>query len=159
MFFLKKIIVVCLLLLITSCSSDKLYKFKNQTDFSIEIETAKDKYNILFKENLKRLFSKNNSSKKYKLNSTITFQSSNTLSVSGTDVLKSTNASINYYLKDNYTNKIIKSGSINTFPALSSSSSSLYTKQKSIDHIKERLIQSAAKSLHMHIKIIISKLN
>ena len=40
MFFLKKIIVVCLLLLITSCSSDKLYKFKTKR-FSIEIETVK----------------------------------------------------------------------------------------------------------------------
>jgi len=140
------------------CSSHNLKEIKDQSGFSIEIETNDDKYNILFKENLKRFFSfKSNSYKKYKLNTTINFQSSNTLSVSGTNVLKSTKANINYYLRNNETNDIIDSGSISTFPALSSSSSSLYTQQKSIDHIKQRLIKSSAKSLYMRIKIIISK--
>ncbi len=144
----------------SGCSSHSLKKITDESGFSIEIETNDDKYNILFKEDLKRFFSnKFNSYKKYKLNTTIKFQSSNTLSVSGTNVLKSTKAKINYYLRNNETNDIIDSGSITTFPALSSSSSSLYTQQKSIDHIKERLIKSSAKSLYMRIKIIISKLS
>ena len=142
----------------SGCSSHNLKEITDQSGFSVEIETNDDKYNILFKENLKRFFSSNyNSYKKYKLNTTIKFQSSNTLSVSGTNVLKSTKANINYYLRNNVTNNIIDSGSISTFPALSSSSSSLYTQQKSIDHIKQRLIKSSAKSLYMRIKIIISK--
>ena len=144
----------------SGCSSHNLKEITDENGFSIEIETNDDKYNILFKENLKRFFStKFNSYKKYKLNTTIKFQSSNTLSVSGTNVLKSTKARISYYLKNINTNNIIKSGSINTFPALSSSSSSLYTQQKSVEHIKERLTQSAAKSLYMRLKFIISKLN
>ena len=160
MFLFKKIIIVCFFLLINGCSSYNLKEIADKNDFPIEIETTNDKYNILFKENLKRLFlAQTNSYKKYKLNTTITFQSSNTLSVSGTNVLKSTKASINYYLRNNDTNDLIESGSINTFPALSSSSSSLYTQQKSIEHIKERLTKSSAKSLYMHIKIIISKLS
>ena len=159
MFLFKKIIIVCFILLINGCSSHNL-KLTDQNAFPIEIETTNDKYNILFKENLKRFFStQTNSYKKYKLNTTITFQSSKTLSVSGANVLKSTKASINYYLRNNDTNDIIESGSINTFPALSSSSSSLYTRQKSIEHIKERLIKSSAKSLYMRIRIIISKLS
>ena len=160
MLFFKKIIIICFILLMSGCSSHNLKEITDQNGFSIEIETNDDKYNILFKENLKRFFStKFNSYKKYKLNTTIEFQSSNTLSVSGINVLKSTKANINYYLRDNETNDIIDSGSISTFPALSSSSSSLYTQQKSIDHIKERLIKSSAKSLYMRIKIIISKLS
>tara|TARA_B100000963_G_C22398123_1_gene567557 strand:+ start:315 stop:797 length:483 start_codon:yes stop_codon:yes gene_type:complete len=160
MFFFKKIIILCLILSIIGCSSNNLKEITDQNGFSIEIETSDDKYNIMLKENLKRFFSsKINSHKKYKLNTTIKFQSSNTLSVSGKNVLKSTKASINYYLKNNETNDMIDSGSINTFPALSSSSNSFYTKQKSIEHIKERLVKSSAKSLYMHIKIIISKLS
>ena len=160
MFFFKKIIIICFIFLMVGCSSHNLKEIKDQSGFSIDIETNDDKYNILFKENLKRFFSfKLNSYKKYKLNTTIKFQSAKTLSVSGTNVLKSTKANINYYLRNNETNDIIDSGSISTFPALSSSSSSLYTQQKSIDHIKERLIKSSAKSLYMRIKIIISKLS
>ena len=160
MFFFKKIIIICFILLMSGCSSYNLKEITDQNGFSIEIETNDDKYNILFKESLKRFFSnKSNSYKKYKLNTTINFQSSNTLSVSGTNVLKSTKANINYYLRNNETNDIIDSGSISTFPALSSSSSSLYTQQISIDHIKERLVKSSAKSLYMRIKIIISKLS
>ncbi len=160
MFFFKKIIFFCFILLINGCSSNNLKEVTNKNDFSVEIETAGDKYNILFKENLKRFFTtKNSSHKKYKLSTTITFQSLDTLSVSGTKALKSTKASINYYLRNKVTNNVVKSGSISTFPALSSSSSSLYTQQKSIEHIKERLVKTSAKSLYMHVKIIISKLS
>ena len=160
MFFFKKIIIISFIFLINGCYTNNLKEISDRNHFSVEILTDNDKYNILFKENLKRFFSsKYNPHKKYKLNTTITFQSTNTLSVSGTNVLNSTKASINYYLKNNDTNKIIVSGFFNTFPALSSSSSSLYTQQKSIDHIKERLIKSSAKSLYMRINIIISKLS
>ena len=54
---------------------------------------------------------------------------------------------------------IIESGSIFTNPTLSSSSSSLYSQQKSIEHIKERLVKSSAKSLFMRINIILRKLS
>ena len=160
MYIFKKFFFLSLIFLINGCTLNNFEKGQDINNYSIELDTPNDKYNLYFKENLKRFFStKQNSSKKYKLNTTITFQSSNTLSVSGTNVLKSTKANIDYFLRDNETNDIIDSGSISTFPALSSSSSSLYTQQKSIDHIKERLIKSSAKSLYMRIKIIISKLS
>ena len=81
------------------------------------------------------------------------------MSVSGTNVLKSTKAQIDYELRNKDTNKTLKSGSINTYPALSSSSESLYSQEKSIEHIKERLIKSSAKSLYMHINILIRRLS
>ena len=108
---------------------------------------------------MKRLFyEKNNNADFYVLRASISFQSTETLSVSGTNVLKSTKAKINYQLKNINTNKILKSASISTFPALSSSSTSLYSQEKSIDHIKERLTKSAVKSLYKHINIILRKL-
>ena len=96
---------------------------------------------------------------KYILKTKITFDSTKTLSVSGQNILKSTKAKVNYQLIDKNTNIIVKSGSINTFPALSSSSNSLYAQENSIEFIKERLTKSSAKSLYRRIEFIIRRLN
>ena len=160
MFVFKKLILICFLLLICSCSFNGFKKIKNSNFSSVEINTPNDKYNTYFKENLKRLFSYNiNKTKKYLLITYITFNSSNTLSLGGSNALKSTKATIYYSLKDYKTNNILKSGSIDTFPALSSSSSSLYTQEKSIDHIKKRLTKSSAKSLHMKLNLFLRRLS
>ena len=87
----------------------------------------------------------------------ISFTSDETLSVSGTSVLKSTKANTTYSLIDKNSNLLIKSGSINTFPALSSSSNSLYSNEKSIENIKERLSLSSAKKLFILTKMILRK--
>ena len=146
--------------MLNSCNISNFHKIQNVDNYSIEFQTPSDEYNVYFKENLLRLFnSKNKQPKKYALKTSITFQSTQTLSVSGNNVLKSTKAQIDYQFKSIYTGKIIKSGSITTFPALSSSSRSLYSQEESIKNIKERLTKSAAKSLYMHIDILISKLS
>ena len=111
-----------------------------------------------FKENLNRFFHSGDNKTKYLLKTRITFNSTKTLSVSGQRVLKSTKARINYQLM-NKDAKVIKSGTINSFPALSSSSKSLYTQEKSINHIKERLTKSSAESLYRRIKIIVRGLS
>ena len=127
---------------------------------NINIETPNNKYDMLLKKHLDRLF--NNQPKKdtnFILKSNISFTSNETLSVSGLDVLKSTKGTVQYSLIDLKSGKILKSGSVVTFPALSSSSSSLYTNDVSLQHIKERLILSSAKKLYLKIKIIMKKLN
>ena len=121
--------------------------------------TPNDNYNLHFKENLKRFFQIDDNKMKYLLKTRITFKSTSTLSVSGQNILKSTKAKIDYQLTDKHTNVVVKSGSFNTFPALSSSSNSLYTNEKSIEHIKERLTKSSAKSLYTRINIIIRRLS
>ena len=93
------------------------------------------------------------------LKTEISFSSTETLSVSGTSVLKSTKAIITYSLIDEASKLLIKSGSISTFPALSSSSNSLYSIEKSIENIKDRLSQSSAKKLYILTKMILRKLN
>ena len=158
MFFFKKLLLFTLIILICSCTVKNFENTQIFDDYSIEIETPDDEYNLYLKESLKRYFQISNNKKKYILSAKITFETTKTLSVDGQNILKSTKARIDYQLINKNTN-VVKSGSINTFPALSSSSNSLYTQEKSINHIKERLTKSSAKSLHKRIKIIIRRLN
>ena len=159
MFIFKKLVFICLIILISGCTSNNLEKIKNINNYSVEVETPNDDYNVYFKKDLKSFFHVNDSNLKYLLKTSITFKSTETLSVSGQNVLKSTKARIDYRLTNKNTNVILESGSFNTFPALSSSSNSLYTKEKSIEHIKERLAKSSAKSLYTRINIIIRRLS
>ena len=159
MFFFKKLFFFSLIILISSCTVNNFENIQNINNYSIEIETPNDKYNLYFKESLKRYFQISNNKKKYILKTKITFETTKTLSVSGQNILKSTKAKIDYKLINKNTKMFVKSGSINTFPALSSSSNSLYTQEKSINHIKERLTKSSAKSLYKRIKIIIRRLS
>ena len=158
MFFFKKLFFFSLIILICSCTVKNFENTQNINNYSFEIETPNDEYNLYFKENLKRYFQISNRIKKYILSAKITFETTNTLSVGGQNILKSTKAKIDYQLKNKNTN-VVKSGSINTFPALSSSSNSLYTQEKSINHIKERLTKSSAESLYRRIKIIVRGLS
>ncbi len=158
MFIFKKLFFLSLLFLISGCTLNNFEKIQNINNYSIEVDTPSDNYNVHFKENLKRFFHMGNN-RKYLLKTKITFNSTETLSVSGQNILKSTKAKIDYQLTNKNTNVVLKSGSFNTFPALSSSSNSLYTKEKSIEHIKERLIKSSAKSLYTRIKMILRRLS
>ena len=160
MSIVKYILFIFFILLISNCSLSKLQKFENKINYSVEIDTPNDKFNTYLGEHLKRLFFvKDNLKKNYVIKSQITFQSTETLSVNGNNKLKSTKARVEYQLINTNTNKIISSGSIFTNPALSSSSSSFYAQQKSIEHIKERLVKSSANSLFMRINIALRKLS
>ena len=158
MFFIKKAIFLFLILSIIGCVSNNYIKVSPVHEMAITIDTPDDKYNIIFREYLKRNFNNKKSLKSHiHLKANISFTSDETLSVSGTSVLKSTKANITYSLIDKNSNLLIKSGSINTFPALSSSSSSLYSNEKSIENIKERLTLSSAKKLYILTKMILRK--
>ena len=157
MFIFKKLVFLIIFILINGCTLGNFEKKQYINNFSIEINTPNDRYNVYLKENLKRFFYTNDNQNKFILKTKITFDTTKTLSVSGQNILKSTKAKIDYQLIDKNTNIIVKSGSINTFPALSSSSNSLYAQENSIDFIKERLTKSSAKSLFSRIKIILRR--
>ena len=160
MSIVKNVLFIFFILLISNCSLSKLQKFENKINYSVEIDTPNDKFNTYLGEHLKRLFFvKDNLKKNYIIKAHITFESTETLSVNGNNKLKSTKARVEYQLINKNTNKIISSGSIFTNPALSSSSSSFYAQQKSIEHIKERLVKSSANSLFMRINITLRKLS
>ena len=158
MFFIKKVIFLFLFLSIIGCASNNYIKVSSIDEITITVDTPTDKYNLIFREYLKRSFNNKKSVKpQIILKANISFSSDETLSVSGTSVLKSTKANITYSLIDKNSKLLIKSGSINTFPALSSSSNSLYSNEKSIENIKERLSISSAKKLYILTKMILRK--
>ena len=158
MFFIKKAIFLFLILSIIGCVSNNNVKVSPFNEMVVTIDTPNDRYNIIFREYLKRNFNNKKSLKpQILLKANISFTSDETLSVSGTSVLKSTKANTTYSLIDKNSNLLIKSGSINTFPALSSSSNSLYSNEKSIENIKERLSLSSAKKLFILTKMILRK--
>ena len=160
MSIVKVIFFVFFVFLISSCSLSELHKIESQNNYSVKVETPNDRYNKYLRESLKRLFFvKNNLKESYVLKTNIIIQSKKTLAVNGNNQLKSTKAKIEYELINKNTDITIKSGSIFTSPALSSSSSSFYSQQKSTEHIKERLVKSSAKSLFMRINIILRKLS
>ena len=159
MLFVKINIFISFLILISGCG----FSYKESTKISnigrVVIETPNTTFNLMLKKNLKRMFIKPLTTAKFKLKTNISFSSSNSLSVSGLNVLKSTKGTVTYSLIDLKSGKTIKSGSVVTFPALSASSSSLYSNDESLEHIKERLSLSSAQKLYMRIKLIIQKLN
>ena len=158
-FLLKNLIIVISFLFVYGCASKKP-NFVSINDInSVSIETIDEKDNILFKENLIRIFNtKKNVVNKFKLKASISFLSSNTLSVSGLSVLTRTVASVSYKLYNLKSKKLIKSGSIKSFPALGSTSSSLYANDVNLKHIKERLNKSISKKLYMHLNIVLRRL-
>jgi hypothetical protein len=160
MFFKYKTIFIILIILLSGCSLNNSYHQNKLGDVSILIETPSDRYNILLRENLKRLINTNQKSQsKYKLDASISYNSSETLSVSGLNVLNSTKAIINYRLVEISTEKVIKAGSFNSFPALSSSSSSLYSNEMAKGHVKDRLNLISAQKMKLILKVTLSRLN
>jgi len=160
MFFIRIKVFICFLLLLSGCEFSKYQSTNLKYTHNINIETPNNKYDMLLKKHLDRLF--NNQPKKdtnFILKSNMSFTSNETLSVRGLNVLQSTKGTVQYSLIDSKSGKILRSGSVVTFPALSSSSSSLYTNDVSLQHIKERLVLSSAKKLYLKIKLIMKKLN
>jgi hypothetical protein len=160
MFFKYKTIFIILIILLGGCSLNNSYHRNELDNVSILIETPSDRDNVLLRENLKRLINTNQKSQsKYKLDASISYNSSETLSVRGLNVLNSTKAIINYSLVEIGTEKVIKSGSFNSFPALSSSSSSLYSNEIAKGHIKNRLNLISAQKMKLILKVTLSRLN
>jgi hypothetical protein len=158
--FIKVKFFIVFLILINGCGFSENKLASSQKFENIEIETPNTKFNLILKNYLIRSFNNNsNDINKFILKSDISFSSRDTLSVNDLNVLKSTKGIVTYSLIDLQLDKIIKSGSIVTFPALSASSNSLYSNNVSLEHIKERLTLSSAKKLSMHIKLILFKLS
>ena len=156
---LKNSLFVILILFIYGCVSTKSNFVKTNDINSVSIETSGDRDNILFKEHLIRIFNtKRNAIPKFKLKATISFSSSDTLTVSGLNALSRTLANVSYKLYNFKSKKLIKSGSIKSFPALGSTSSSLYTNDVNLKHIKDRLNVSISKKLYLHLNIFLRRL-
>ena len=157
---LKTFLIIISIFFIYGCSSNNSKLVKTHDINNISIETTDKKDNILFKEYLKRIFkSKKKLNHKFILKTSISFSSNDTLSVNGLNALTRTVASVNYDLYESKSMKLIKSGYFESFPALGSTSNSLYSNDINLKHIKERLIISTSKKLYIHLNIFLRRLN
>ena len=99
MFFKYKTIFIILIILLSGCSLNNSYHLNELDNVSILIKTPSDRDNVLLRENLKRLINTNQKSQsRYKLDASISYNYSETLSVRGLNVLNSTKAIIQYRL-------------------------------------------------------------
>ena len=158
MHLLKKFLIIFSIILSNGCSLKSPNLVKTHDINSVSIETTDNKDNILFKEHLKRIFkSKESINHKFKLKTSISYSSSDALSVNGLNPLTRTYAHVNFKLYNFKTNQLIKSGSIKSFPVLGSTSSSLYANDINLKHIKERLNISLSKKLYMHVNLVLRR--
>jgi hypothetical protein len=161
MFFnIKKILLICSFFFIISCSLSNKNLPVNSNINLISIETPNDRDNILFNEYLKRAFKPiSGVSHKFLLETSISYSITNALSISGLNSLNRTTAIVNYKLYSKETNKLIKSGSINSFTSIGSTSSSLYTNDINLKFVKERLNLNASIKLKNYLNIILRRLS
>jgi len=160
MFFKYQNFLIIFITLLSACSINNLSHKNKLNNLSILIETPYDKDNTLLKENLKRLINTNQNFKiKYKLKTSISFSNTETLSVGGLQVLNSTKAVTTYTLLDFNNGSLIKSGSFVSFPALNSTSSSLYSNEEAKVQIKDRLNLLSAKKMYTILHIALGRLN
>ena len=160
MFFKYKNIFIIFVTILSACSINNLHHKNKLNNLSILIETPSDRDNVLLKENLRRLINNNqNSQIKYKLKVSISFKNTETLSVRGLQVLNSSKAVIKYTMIDNDNGSMIKSGSFVSFPALNSTSKSLYSNEVAKIHIKDRLNLLSAKKMNTILQVTLGRLN
>ena len=161
MFFnIKKNLLICSFFFIISCSLSNKNLLINSNINLITIETPKDKDNILFNEYLKRAFKPiSDVSHKFLLITSINYSITNALSISGLNSMNRTIAIVDYKLYSKETDKLIKSGSINSFTSIGSTSSSLYINDINLNFVKERLNLNASIKLKNYLNIILSRLS
>ena len=153
--FLKNFLLIFSFTIINACSFSNLELDNPSLISNVNIETSFNKNNVLFKEHLKRVFKSQKSiSNKYLLKASISYTSS-TLAVSD---FTTTKAIVSFSLFEIETNKLIKSGTIQSSSTIGSTSNSLYANDINFKHVKERLNISIAKKLHRHIIIIVQRL-
>ena len=113
----------------------------------------------VFQEHLNRIFKTEiNKPKMYSLKTSIIFESSNALTSVNLTTLTKTQATVTFEIYDLKTQKILKTGSIKSSPAIGSTSSSLFSNDINEKHIKERLNKSLALKLSKYLNLIIPKL-
>jgi hypothetical protein len=161
MFFnIKNFLLICSFIFLISCSFSNKNLTINSNINLITIETPNNRDNILFNEYLKRAFKpKNSVSHKFLLKTSISYSTTDALSINGLDTLNRTTAIVNYKLYSKETNKLIKSGSLNSFTSFGSTSSSLYTNDINLKFIKERLNLNASIKLKNYLNIILRRLS
>ncbi|MDA9171424.1 hypothetical protein N9O69_05025 [Alphaproteobacteria bacterium] len=163
----RKFLLILLILFINGCMSSS-NNFDNLNKISLSSSNKLKSYDdnklksyddYVFQEHLKRIFKTEiDKPKRYSLITSIIFESSSALTSINLTPLTKTQATVTFEIYDLKTQKILKTGSIKSSPAIGSTSSSLFSNDINKKHIKERLNTSLALKLSKYLNLIIPKL-
>ena len=155
----RKFLFILVIFFINGCvSSNNNFNNLDKVIMSGSNET-KSYDDYIFQEHLNRIFKTEiDKPKIYSLKTSISFESANALTSVNLTPLKKTVATVTFEIYDLKTQKILRTGSMKSSPAIGSTSSSLFSNDINLKNIKERLNKSLALKLSKYLNLIIPKL-
>lgn len=155
----RKFLLIFVIFFINGCVSSN-NDLNNLSKISLSGSNETKSYdNYVFQEHLNRIFKTEiDKPKIYSLKTTIIFETADALTSIDLASLKKTKAMVTFEIYDFKTQKILKTGSLKSSPAIGSTSSSLFSNDINLKHIKERLNKSLALKLSKYLNLIIPKL-
>ena len=155
----RKFLFIFVILFINGCVSPN-NNFNHLNKISLLGSNETRSYdNYVFQEHLNRIWKTEiDNPKIYILKTSISFESEETLTSRNLTPLKKTRAMVTFEIYDFKTQRILKTGSIKSSPAIGSTSSSLFSNDINLKHIKERLNKNLALKLSKYLNLIVPKL-
>ena len=151
---MKIILQICIILLFFGCSN---LNNVDKTPPSVNLVVNQDKYSLILKHYFYKNFRNNNKDlAKFIIETNLSFNKSNALSISGNNNLNIIKGKIDYQVFNRSKTKLIKSGSI-TSSINTGSVSSLYGVDENNNFAKERISKYLASKLFRKVLLIINQ--
>ena len=151
---MKIILQICVILLFFGCSN---LNNIDKTPPLVKLVVNQDKYSLILKHYFYKNFKNNNKDlAKFIIETNLSFNTSNALSISGNNSLNIVKGIINYNIFNKSKTKLIKSGSISS-SINTGSVSSLYGVDENNNFAKERISKYLASKLFRKVLLIINQ--
>ena len=151
---MKIILQICVILLFFGCSN---LNNIDKTPPLVKLVVNQDKYSLILKHYFYKNFKNNNKDlAKFIIETNLSFNTSNALSISGNNSLNIVKGIINYNIFNKSKTKLIKSGSISS-SINTGSVSSLYGIDENNNFAKERISKYLASKLFRKVLLIINQ--
>ena len=151
---MKIILKICVILLFFGCSNSNNI---DKTPPLVNLVVNQDKYSLILKHYFYKNFNNNNKNlSKFIIETNLSFNTSNALSISGNNSLNIIKGIIDYNVFNKSKTKLIKSGSISS-SINTGSVSSLYGVDENNNFAKERISKYLASKLFRKVLLIINQ--
>ena len=151
---MKITLQICIVLLFFGCSN---LNNVDKTPPSVNLVVNQDKYSLILKHYFYKNFKNNNKDlAKFIIETNLSFNTSNALSISGNNSLNIIKGIIDYKVFNKSKTKLIKSGSISS-SINTGSVSSLYGVDENNNFAKERISKYLASKLFRKVLLIINQ--
>ena len=151
---MKIILQICIILLFFGCSN---LNNVDKTPPLVNLVVNQDKYSLILKHYFYKNFKNNNKGlAKFVIETNLSFNKSNALSISGNKNLNIIKGKIDYQVFNRSKTKLIKSGSISS-SINTGSVSSLYGVDENNNFAKERISKYLASKLFRKVLLIINQ--